>query len=519
MFAYTAAGIFFAGSIASWVRVYCLGTSTDIVNRTLRKELYCSYLQRDVELLHQEKTGELLTILDKDVTRASEAYTKDLANGLRSLNSSINGSILLFSMSPQLCAVSLSVVPVVGIGAMFMKKYARKVEKRLRELEGDVMNYVLERLEGMSSVKLNGREDLEMEKFDAFNDECYSLSQNTHFSEGAFMSFINVATNLSLVAVLSYGGLLLSKKKMTPGDLTRFAIQSAFVGLGFAGLSNAYSSYSKSLDAASRVFDQIDINNHETKIIDSKKDDSMEMIGTRLEKGGVEVKNVIFSYRSRPEEKVLKGISLTAPSNSITAVVGRSGSGKSTLLLVMCGLYCPSSSDGIWIGDRKLIYGDSPWAKETIGVLEQNATLFSGTIYENIAYGKIGSTADEVQNAAKLACAHDFIESLSDKYNTQVGESGNEQLSGGQKVRIALARALIRDPKCLFLDEVTSSLDTESESDLIQILISLSKKKTIVVFTHSTTLMKAASRIHLMSEGKIEQSGEYKRIAPLMAIR
>ena len=359
-FAYTAVGIFFAGSVASWVRVYCLGTSTDIVTRALRRELYCSYLQKDMELLHQEKTGELLTILDKDVARASEAYTKDLANGLRSLNSSINGSILLFSMSPQLCAVSLSVVPVVGVGAMLMKKYARKVENKLRKLEGEIMDYVLERLEGMSTVKLNGREDLERETFDAFNDECYSLSQNTHLSEGAFMSFINITTNMSLVAVLSYGGLLLAKKEMTPGDLTRFAMQSAFVGLGFAGLSSAYSSYIKSVDAAGRVFNQIDKNNY---MENTNNDDSVDMktFDANAERGGVQVKNVKFSYQSRPEEEVLKNVSLIAPTNSITAVVGRSGSGKSTLLSVMCGLYCPSpSSDGVWIGDNRLVYGDSP---------------------------------------------------------------------------------------------------------------------------------------------------------------
>ena len=496
--------------------MYCLGTSTDIVTRALRRELYSSYLQKDMELLHQEKTGELLTILDKDVARASEAYTKDLANGLRSLNSSINGSILLFSMSPQLCAVSLSVVPVVGVGAMLMKKYARKIESKLRALEGDIMNYVLERLEGMSTVRLNGREDLERETFDDFNDECYSLSQNTHLSEGAFLSFVNIATNMSLVAVLSYGGLLLSRKEMTPGDLTRFAMQSAFVGLGFAGLSSSYSSYSKSIDAASRVFDQIDKSNRtETR---NEHEMAERRIDTKLDKGGVQVQDVNFSYQSRPKEEVLKRVSLIAPSNSITAVVGRSGSGKSTLLSVMCGLYCPSSSShGIWIGDNQLLYGDSPWVKETIGVLEQNATLFSGTIYDNIAYGKADSSADEIYNAAKLACAHDFIESLPDKYGTQVGGSGGEQLSGGQRVRVALARALVRDPMCLFLDEVTSSLDAESEGELIQILVSLSKSKTIVVFTHSNALMKKASKVFLISGGKIEHSGSYDKIAPLIA--
>ena len=498
--------------------MYCLGTSTDIVTRSLREELYCSYLKKDIESFHEETTGELLTILDKDVAKASEAYTKDLANGLRSLNSSVSGSILLFSMSPQLCAVSLSVVPIVGIGAMLMKKYARKVENKLRALEGEIMNYALERLEGISTVKLNGREDLEQETFDAFNDQCYTLSQNTHFSEGAFMSFINISTNMSLVAVLTYGGLLLSRKEMTPGDLTRFAMQSAFVGLGFAGLSSAYSAYSKSVDAATRVFDQIDKNAQVSETVMSNDSDAKSCTIRADDKGGIQVKDVKFSYRSRPDEEILKGISLTASANSITAVVGRSGSGKSTLLSIICGLYCPSStSDGIWIGDNKLVYGDSCWVRERIGILEQKATLFSGTIYDNIAYGKVGSTADEIYNAAKLSYAHDFIESLADKYNTQVGGSGGEQLSGGQRVRIALARALVRDPTCLLLDEVTASLDAESEGELIQILVALSKMKTIVVFTHSNALMKVASKVYLISRGKIEHSGSYDKIAPLIA--
>lgn len=246
------AGVFLLGSLASWVRVYCLNTATERISSRLRKTLFNSYMEKDMDFFDSRKKGELLAVLENDVGSTAEALTDKLAAGLRSINSSLNGSILLFRTSPSLFSVSICILPLVGAGAMTMSKRAKRFAEKLRKVRGDVISFTIERLTSITTVRLNGRESFEKNTFCDQMDECYSLSQQSSMSQGAFMAFINATTNLSLVAVLYYGGRLMAKGQMTAGDLTKFAIQSAFVGLGFSGLSTFYSDMTKSLDAASR---------------------------------------------------------------------------------------------------------------------------------------------------------------------------------------------------------------------------------------------------------------------------
>ena len=511
----TTAGVFVVGSIASWVRVYCLGTAAERISSKLRKDLFDSYMDKDMEFFDASKTGELITILDKDVAKASEAVTEKFAAGLRSINSSINGSIILFMASPQLCGVSLGLVPLVGVGAMTMSKYSRKLAEKLRQIESTILSFALERFGHITTVRLNGRESVEKLKFADYTNSSYDLAKNAFFAQGAFMSFINMATNLSLAAVLCVGGGLIAKNKMTPGGLTRFAMQSAFVGLGFSGLSTFYSDMTKSLDAAKRVFDTLDENNKNQMQCNS---DVINQSSTpKSSKGSIEFSSVSFSFISR-EISILSKISLTVQPNCITAVVGKSGSGKSTLMAILCGLYRPTSGtvslDGININNV-----DQKWLRSQIGVVEQQAGLLSGTIRENIAYGKEIASESDIVAAAQKAYAHDFIMSFPDGYDTQVGENGT-LLSGGQAARIAIARAIVKEPKYLLLDEATASLDQDSENQVVEVLSNLCKSKTtILVFTHSETLMKAASVCHVLLNGSITSSGSFNEISEHITVK
>jgi len=505
----TTASAFVIGSIASWVRVYCLGTAAERISSRLRKQLFDSYMDKDMEFFDSSKTGELITILDKDVAKASEAVTEKFAAGLRSMNSSINGSIILFMASPQLCGVSLGLVPLVGIGAMTMSKYSRKLADKLRQIESTILSFALERFGHISTVRLNGRESVEKSKFANYTNSSYDLAKNAFFAQGAFMSFINMSTNLSLAAVLFVGGGLIAKNKMTPGGLTKFAMQSVFVGLGFSGLSTFYSDMTKSLDAAKRVFDTLDENN-KNQIQD--KSTSINQSPTKISSHeSIEFSSVSFSFISR-EVAVLSNVSLKIKPSCITAIVGKSGSGKSTLMALLCGLYRPTSGN-VFLDGININNVDQQWLRSQIGVVEQQAGLLSGTIRDNIAYGKEDASESEIILAAKKAYAHDFIMSFPDGYNTQVGENGS-LLSGGQAARIAIARAIVKEPKYLLLDEATASLDQDSENQVVEVLNNLSKNKTtILVFTHSETLMKAAKVCHVLKNGIFIASGSFKEIS------
>lgn len=200
------AGIILVGSIASWIRVYCLGTASDLISARLRKQLFDSYMDKDMVFYDASRTGEMITTLDKDVKNAADAVTEKLSAGIRSLNSSFNGSILLFTTSPQLCGVSLGLVPLVGIGAMYMAKYSRKIAEKLRSNESETISFALERFSSISTVRLNCREIKEKDTFAEFTDNSKEIARKSYFAQGAFMSFINFSTNISLISVLYVGG-------------------------------------------------------------------------------------------------------------------------------------------------------------------------------------------------------------------------------------------------------------------------------------------------------------------------
>jgi len=224
-FMLTSASYFLVGSIASWIRVYCFGTATDSISSRLRQRLFESYLDKDMEYFDGASGGEMITLLEDDVNEAAETLTETMASGARSLNSAVNGSFLLYATSPTLCAVSLSVVPLVGVGAMLLSKYTSTLAKRARSLQSETTSFCLERLSNLSTVKLNSREKHEKSLYKRYMDLNSALSEQRCHARGAFMAFINIATNTSLVAVLGYGGKLLADGSITPGVLTRFAIQ------------------------------------------------------------------------------------------------------------------------------------------------------------------------------------------------------------------------------------------------------------------------------------------------------
>lgn len=216
---------FTVGSVASWVRVYCLGTATDSIANKLRNALFNSFMDKNIDFFQSNKNGELITILEKDVQETSEILTEKVASGLRSLNSAVNGSALLYITSPKLCAVSLSVVPFVGVGAMMLSKYSRLLTEKLRGITSNSASYALERFNSFSTIRLNNRQQYEKGKFSTFSKEVQSVSSKRHFAYGSFMSFINMATNVSMLAVLRVGGDMISKNEITAGALSRFAIQ------------------------------------------------------------------------------------------------------------------------------------------------------------------------------------------------------------------------------------------------------------------------------------------------------
>eukprot|EP01032_Pedospumella_encystans_P014020 gene14020-16120_t len=505
-----------AGSLASWVRVYCMGTATDNIAARLRRELFESYLDKDLEYFDSAKSGELISLLDADVNEASEVFTEKLSAALRSLNSALNGSILLYLTSPRLTCVALSVVPVVGVGAMTLSRFSTALTKQLRSLQSDMLSYSLERVSNIATVKLNSREQYEKERYGAYITTSNEVSRKRFNARGQFMAFINLSTNASLLAVLREGGRMMADGIITAGGLTRFAIQSAFVGLGFSGLATVYSDFNAALDAAARVFEIIDQNKEERSkrallaLTNDSTVDKSSLAKLNAAAHEIQLENLSFSYASRPTTAVLSHLNLTLKPRSITCIVGKSGAGKSTLVGVLGGLLQPTSGC-VLVGGEVVVatrendtqIARQSWLRAQVGVVQQHdKSLMSGTIRDNIEYGKAGASQAEIEAAAKAANAHDFIVALPDGYNSEVG-TGGSLLSGGQRARVALARALVKDPAVLLLDEPTAALDSDSEQSVISALSSLRKSKTIIVITHSNAVKEVADKVYEMQDGAI----------------
>ncbi|MGZ3745453.1 MAG: ABC transporter ATP-binding protein, partial [Pseudobdellovibrionaceae bacterium] len=315
-----------------------------------------------------------------------------------------------------------------------------------------------------------------------------------------FMALAMVMGFGAICFVLWYGGREVVLGNLSVGDLTQFLLYLMLVAIGVGSLGSLWGDFMAGIGASHRVFEILE-REPETK------DEGAELSSVE---GRIDFKNVHFSYPSRSDIEVLKGISLEIRPGQVVALVGSSGSGKTTLASLLPRFYEPTSGDIILDG-HKLQELRPSWLREQIGIVSQEPILISSTIEENIRYGKPTARAEEIEVVAKAANAFEFIERFPEGFNTRVGEKGL-QLSGGQKQRVAIARALLKNPKILILDEATSNLDTESEHLVQEALQRLMAHRTTLVIAHRLATVKNADVIFVVHDGHIVQKGTHEEL-------
>ncbi|MDE2393727.1 MAG: ATP-binding cassette domain-containing protein, partial [Cytophagales bacterium] len=277
---------------------------------------------------------------------------------------------------------------------------------------------------------------------------------------------------------------------------------TAFIGGSVGGLGDIYAQLQKTIGASDRILEILG----DPSEIDLTRDSSSSAVSF----GQIKVQDLEFSYPSRPSVQIIKGINFTIEPGQKVAIVGTSGTGKSTLAQLFMRFYEPNAGS-ISLGDRSIADIDITEWRKMVALVPQEVLLFGGTIRENIAYGKPGATQTEIESAAELAYAKEFIESFPEKWDTMVGERG-VKLSGGQRQRIAIARAILKNPKFLLLDEATSALDSESEKWVQSALEELMKNRTSLIIAHRLSTIRSADLIIVMEEGKIVESGSHEEL-------
>jgi ABC-type multidrug transport system fused ATPase/permease subunit len=491
-------------TIFSFMRVYLLTEVGEKSLADMRRDVYSKLLSMPMSYFTEKRVGELSNRISSDLSQIQDAISFTLAEFLRGIFTLIIGLGFIFWISTKLALVMLAVVPVIAVLAVVFGMRIRKMARKAQDQLAESGTIVQETFQGISIVK-------------AFTSEVYEISRyvknvyavvdtaiaNARY-RGAFISFMIFSVFGAIAFVMWYGANMIQTGELTMGSLTMFVIFSMFVGGTFAGFADMFSQLQKTLGATQSV-----------REILRAEGEPVELTQIAIEsqyvlKGNVTFKQVAFSYPSRSDVSVLKDITLTANNGEQIALVGPSGAGKSTIASLLLKFYEPTSGS-ILFDDKDGISFPLTQLRKQMAFVPQDVVLFGGTIAENIAYGKLGATAEEIADAAIKANAHDFICKFPEGYETIVGERGIK-LSGGQRQRIAIARAILKDPAILILDEATSSLDSESEQLVQEALDNLMKNRTSFVIAHRLSTIRNAHKIVVIDKGTVAEQGSHEQL-------
>lgn len=493
VFAVQGVFVFFRHYLMTWVGLR--------VVVDMRVQLYRHLVGMSQAYFHDKRTGELLSRMNGDVTQLQDTVAQDLSLMLRNLVTLVGGITILLWTNAYLTAVMLAVVPPLSLLTMYLGKkirgLARVAQDRLAKANGELQ----EGLAGIETVQAFTREDYETGRYrDAILDTFVMYVRRT-IARAWFMSVSSFLAFVTLAGIFWLGGSMVAAGEITAGDLTEFMLYTMLVAGGVAGMSGVWSSFQLALGASARIFEILDTPS------DIANTDDAQPLGEV--EGSIRFENVAFSYADR-DAMVVHDVDVQIDPGQVCALVGSSGSGKTTLGRLLYRFYDPIEGR-ITLDGHDLRTLQLASLRSKLALVSQDPVLFSGPIRDNIRYGRLDATDEEVEQAARAANAHDFIESFPEGYDTKVGERG-VQLSGGQRQRVSIARAILRDPPVLILDEATSALDAESEHLVQEALDALQRDRTTLVIAHRLSTIRHANKIVVLDEGRVVEQGTHDEL-------
>jgi subfamily B ATP-binding cassette protein MsbA len=510
-------GAFLFNAVFRFVQGYALAWVGERVVADLRRQTYARLHTLGLRFFNERRVGELISRLASDVSVVRATLTNNIVEVLGQTVLFIGSLVLMLALNWRLSLFILALAPVISIGAVVFGRRLRGLSTEVQDQIAEGNAAAEEALANVRVVKAFTRESFETQRYNSVVQSALNAAMRVTAWRSAFGSTMAFLGFGAIAAILWFGGQEVLAGRLSAGSLVAFLVYGANIGAALGTFAGLYAQIQEALGASRRVFELLD---EQADIADAPDAIALDHV-----EGRITFDSVSFSYNDAPSPaselatasadtpRVLHDITLDIQPGEVLALVGPSGAGKTTLFNLIPRFYDPTHGavrvDGHDLRDLTLNS-----LRGAIGIVPQETQLFSGTVRENLRYGRLEATDAEIEAAARTANAAQFIEQLPDGYDTRVGERG-VKLSGGQRQRVAIARAILKDPRILLLDEATSSLDSESERLVAEALDNLMRNRTTVIIAHRLSTVQRADRIAVLDSGHLVELGTH---ADLLAL-
>jgi len=492
--------VFLGQAIFTFLSLYFMKTLGLKVIRDIRDKLYRNLVHQSVDFLSKAKTGDLTSRISNDIEKIRFGVSETLAVYIRETLTLVTLMVYVFLRDWQLALVCMVILPVASVPLVYFGRRVKKRGIQSQETIAELSNFLAETVAGNKIVKAYNMEEYEIQKFESMNQKHYKINSKIAMVYSLAAPVMQFIGGLVAFAVFSLGTHRIATGTMDPGKFAAFFLSILMMYTPIKKLSQAHNDYQQGIAGFQRV---VQIINTINPIKD--KPDAVKLTGVR---GEVSFRDVSFSYNEK--QPVIRNVNFTARPGQMIALVGASGAGKSTLMNLLLRFYEPGSGD-ILIDGKSIMSVSQASLREAISLVTQDIFIFNDTLENNIAYGSKNHTFAEVKQAAEIARAAEFIESLPQQYQTITGERG-ALLSTGQRQRISIARAILKKPAILIFDEATSSLDSESERLIQEAMVEVMKGRTTFVIAHRLSTIVAADEILVIEKGEIKEKGNHKQL-------
>ena len=490
-------------AVGSAVRFYFVTWIGERVVADVRDALFRHLTLLTPSYYESQKTGEVISRLTADTTQIKSAFSSTASIALRNMVMLIGALVMMVYTSPKLSGLAALAIPLIVLPLVLYGRRVRSLSRLAQDTLADSAAFAQERLSAISTVQSNTQEAATMSAFAGATRTAFDAAAKRTLARGVLTFLIILVSLGAIVGLLWFGARDVMAGKLSGGTLSQFVLYAVFAASSLGQLSEVYGEVQLAAGASERI----------SELLDEKPAIVSPANATPIPspaQGLITFKGVSFQYPTRPGTDVLQKLSFVARPGEVVAIVGPSGAGKTTIFSLLQRFYDPQAGV-VSIDDVPLTGADLTSLRSVIATVPQDPVIFSGSVNENIRFGRPGATMADVEAAAKAARADGFIRALPQGYETPLGERG-VTLSGGQRQRIAIARAILRNAPILLLDEATSALDAESEQMIQQALETVTQNRTTLVIAHRLATVRNADRILVLDKGKLVAQGTHSEL-------